>query len=136
MIIAVDFDGTLCEHKYPDIGKPNEELISLLINIQKAGTRIILWTCRSGEYLKRALAWCGRQGLLIDAANEDIESVKNSDFGREKSCKVYADIYIDDRNCLISQFINPLGGTNETPIPNNDSSQLPKQPTRRSDSKS
>ena len=27
-IIAVDFDGTLCENKWPDIGKPNEKIIS------------------------------------------------------------------------------------------------------------
>lgn len=24
-IIAVDFDGTLCENKWPEIGMPNEE---------------------------------------------------------------------------------------------------------------
>ena len=26
-VIAVDFDGTLCENKYPKIGEPNRELI-------------------------------------------------------------------------------------------------------------
>lgn len=29
-IIAVDFDGTLCENKWPEIGMPNEELIEYL----------------------------------------------------------------------------------------------------------
>lgn len=29
-IIAVDFDGTLCENKWPEIGAANEELIEYL----------------------------------------------------------------------------------------------------------
>lgn len=29
-IIAVDFDGTLCENKWPEIGMPNEEVIEYL----------------------------------------------------------------------------------------------------------
>ena len=32
MIIAVDFDGTLCENDYPRIGRPNTKLINHLIN--------------------------------------------------------------------------------------------------------
>lgn len=34
-IIAVDFDGTLCENKWPEIGEPNTELISYLIEMRK-----------------------------------------------------------------------------------------------------
>jgi hypothetical protein len=34
-IIAVDFDGTLCENKWPEIGEPNTELIGYLIMMQK-----------------------------------------------------------------------------------------------------
>ena len=29
-IIAVDFDGTMCENKWPEIGEPNLELIAYL----------------------------------------------------------------------------------------------------------
>ncbi len=29
MIICCDFDGTLCEHSFPLIGKPNMELIHI-----------------------------------------------------------------------------------------------------------
>ena len=36
-IIAVDFDGTLCENKWPEIGMPNEELIEYLKKRQANG---------------------------------------------------------------------------------------------------
>ena len=49
-IIAVDFDGTLCENRYPEIGKPNEKVINYLIKRQKEGDKLILWTCRCGCY--------------------------------------------------------------------------------------
>jgi len=41
-IIAVDFDGTLCEDKWPTIGDPNLDLIRYLIDQQKSGARLIL----------------------------------------------------------------------------------------------
>ena len=105
MLIAVDFDGTLCEHEYPAIGEANWELINAIKQATRNNHKIILWTCRSGHYLEQAVAWCKEQGLEIASVNEDIESVKNSKFGKEKSCKVYADVYIDDRNMSISRFI-------------------------------
>lgn len=58
-IIAVDFDGTLCENKWPEIGEPNTELISYLIEMRKTfDAKIILWTCRAGEMLDKAVNWC------------------------------------------------------------------------------
>ena len=50
-IIAVDFDGTLCEDKWPKIGTMNDELILWLVWRQRHGAYIILWTCREGEKL-------------------------------------------------------------------------------------
>lgn len=46
---AVDFDGTLCENAYPEIGAPNLPLIDKLISCRRLGAKIILWTCREGE---------------------------------------------------------------------------------------
>lgn len=45
-IIAVDFDGVLCENKYPEIGLPNEKIFEYLESEKKKGTKLILWTCR------------------------------------------------------------------------------------------
>ena len=43
-IIAVDFDGTLVENKWPEIGAPIEKNIAKVKAEQEAGAKIILWT--------------------------------------------------------------------------------------------
>ena len=60
-IIAVDFDGTLCENKWPEIGMPNEELIEYLKKRQANGEKLILWTSRNEEQTKAAVEWCKEQ---------------------------------------------------------------------------
>ena len=94
MIIAVDFDGTLCESQFPDIGVPNTELINWLKGCQKEGVSLILWTCRCDEYLTQAVEWCKEHGLVFDAVNDNLPRIIEK-FGT--NCrKVVADIYIDD----------------------------------------
>lgn len=96
-IIAVDFDGTLCENKWPEIGEPNTELIGYLIMMQKTvGAKIILWTCRIGEMLDRAVNWCSEHGLEFDAVNENLPHIIER-FGSDTR-KIFANMYIDDRN--------------------------------------
>ena len=94
-IIAVDFDGTLCENKWPGIGAANRELITYLQDRQKAGAKLILWTCRTGDRLREAVEWCKEHGLVFDAINDDIPDVI-SEFG-PSGRKVFATEYIDDR---------------------------------------
>lgn len=75
-IIAVNFDGTLCENKWPEIGEPNTELISYLIEMRKTfDAKIILWTCRAGEMLDKAVNWCSEHGLEFDAVNENLPHI-------------------------------------------------------------
>lgn len=57
-IIAVDFDGTLCENKWPEIGEANEDMIYYLRKRQAEGDKLILWTCRVGDMLRKAINWC------------------------------------------------------------------------------
>ena len=97
MIIAVDFDGTLVEHRYPDIGKTIVKTLSLVRQAQSAGHKIILYTCRGGEDLLEAITWCKDRGIELAAVNEDVPEVKDSEFGKSKSSKPFADIYLDDR---------------------------------------
>lgn len=96
-IIAVDFDGTLCENCFPDIGDPNEELIEYIKERQKNGDKVILWTCRKGSTLADALYWCAEQGLIFDAVNTNLYEMVNVFRGDTR--KVFADEYIDDRMC-------------------------------------
>ena len=94
-IIAVDFDGTLCENKWPGIGAANVPLFNYLFERKKLGAKLILWTCRTNERLGEAIQWCGEYGLYFDAINEDIPDVI-SEFG-PSGRKVFATEYIDDR---------------------------------------
>ena len=97
-VIAVDFDGTLCENMYPKIGEANTELISQLIEAQKDGAEVILWTCRTGQRLKEAVAWSKRQGLRFDYVNRNTsERIKAY---RSDCRKISADVYIDDRSAV------------------------------------
>ena len=98
MIIAVDFDGTLCYHRYPDIGEAKSWVIDELKKKIVEGHKIILWTCRDGIMLDKAVAWCKDWGVVFDAVNEDLPEIKDS--FKYKSCKVYADVYLDDRNII------------------------------------
>lgn len=58
MIYAVDFDGTLCTNEFPEIGKPNKDLIDYLIRERINGNKVILNTMREGDNLKNAIEWC------------------------------------------------------------------------------
>lgn len=96
-IIAVDFDGTLCENKWPEIGEPNTKLIGYLIEMRKTfGAQIILWTCRVGEMLDKAVNWCSEHGLEFDAVNENLPHIVEY-FGSDTR-KIFANMYIDDCN--------------------------------------
>ena len=94
-IIAVDFDATLCTNKWPEIGKPNEDLIMYLQQHKRSGGKLILWTNRVEERLDEAVAWCKKFGLIFDAVNENLQDVIDT-FGSD-SRKVFAHEYIDDR---------------------------------------
>lgn len=74
-IIAVDFDGTLCENKWPEIGMPNEELIEYLKKRQANGEKLILWTSRNEEQTKKAVEWCKKYGLIFDAVNDNLPEI-------------------------------------------------------------
>ena len=99
--VAVDFDGTLCEHRFPKIGLvyPEHFRVHELIRLHaRRGCRIILWTCREdipeGDFLTQAVNWCKEHNIPIDYVNENPEC----NFGYpEKVRKIVADIYIDDK---------------------------------------
>lgn len=95
IIYAVDFDGTLCESKFPEIGSPNIGLINRLIKKRKKGNKLILWTCRVNERLEEAVEWCRKFGLEFDAVNENLPEIVA--YWGSESRKVFADVYIDDK---------------------------------------
>jgi hypothetical protein len=97
-IIAVDFDGTLCEHCFPAIGAEVPKAFAVLKELQAAGHRLILWTMRndgrtdgSGPVLTEAVEWCRERGVEFWALNGNPEQGAWS-----QSPKAYAQLYIDD----------------------------------------
>lgn len=94
-VIAVDFDGTLCQNLWPDIGRPNTELILRLMQAREFGQKVILWTCREGQLLKDAIAWCKSFGLEFDAVNANLP--ERIALYKTDPRKVGADLYLDDR---------------------------------------
>lgn len=96
----MDFDGILCENKFPEIGAPNYEVISLVQQLIDKGHEVILWTTRNGEELVAAVDWCGKYGLHF--ANVNGPATSNREEYRDRypteSRKIYADVYIDDHN--------------------------------------
>lgn len=95
MTIAVDFDGTIVEHRYPEIGKEKTFAIQTLRQLQQEGHQIILFTSREGELLDKAVAFCRERGLEFYAVNAN--QPEDAMF-RNRTRKVIADVYIDDRN--------------------------------------
>lgn len=96
MIIAVDFDGTIVEHCYPEIGKEIPFATTTLKMLIADRHQLILWTVRRGELLQAAVDWCRERGVEFYAVNKNFpEEVVEND-----GCynKVNAELFIDDRN--------------------------------------
>lgn len=95
--IAVDFDGTIVKHRYPEIGEEIPFATDTLRMLIREHHRLILWTVREGKLLQDAIDWCHERGVDFWAVNRDYpeeEAEKNNHFSR----KVKADYFIDDRN--------------------------------------
>lgn len=95
MIIAIDFDGTIVEHKYPAIGPERPFAFDTLKALQKKGHRLIMWTHRSGQTLDEAVKYCKDNGLEFYAINKSYPEEK---WDNQFSRKINADLYVDDRN--------------------------------------
>lgn len=92
VIIAVDFDGTVVEHDYPDVGRDVPGAVAGLRELaSKYEARLILWTMRSGQTLDDAKAWYAKHGIPLFGVNGNPDQHKWTD-----SPKAFAQIYIDD----------------------------------------
>jgi hypothetical protein len=94
MVIAVDFDGTIVEHEYPRIGAPIPFAIETLLQLQKDGHTLIMWTVREGGLLKEASDYCAKKGLIFYAYNKNHPEEDRANAAR----KLDAELFIDDKN--------------------------------------
>lgn len=96
MKISIDFDGTIVEHRYPEIGKEVPFATLTLKKMIEDGHVLVLNTAREGELLDEAVEWCAERGVEFFAVNKNYpeETPDSPDYSR----KIKADIYVDDRN--------------------------------------
>ena len=93
--VAVDFDGTLAVTRYPKIIRPKKYMINKIKRMKKRGWKVVLNTCRSGDYLSDAVLYCALYGLQFDAVNENLPE-RIEAWGND-SRKISCDIFYDDR---------------------------------------
>jgi hypothetical protein len=92
--IAVDFDGTIVEDRYPAIGKSRTFAFDTLKRLQNDGHRLILWTYRSGEKLEEAVNFCKENGIEFYAVNKNFPE---EEYNEQTPRKLHVDIFIEDR---------------------------------------
>lgn len=92
--ICVDFDGTLCDHQYPRIGKENEHCFEVMCKwTTQYNVGWILDTMRSGEELEQAVKWCEERDMKFYGIGSN-PTQKTWTI----SPKAYGVFSIDDRN--------------------------------------
>lgn len=91
-LIAVDFDGTVVTHAYPEVGD-DAGAVPVLRELTDNGCRLILYTMRSGELLDKAVKWFRDREIPLYAINENPSQQRWT-----SSPKIHADLYIDDSN--------------------------------------
>jgi len=95
MIIAVDFDGTICTDTskiYPEVGVPKPWAREVLARLKRHGHTIIIWTCRYlPDDLEKMMTFLRDYEVPHDYVNQN--DPKNP---FQPWPKVYADVYIDD----------------------------------------
>jgi hypothetical protein len=107
LFLAIDFDGTIVEHQFPRIGTILPDAKETINRLYEEGHKIIIWTCRNNTEpshypdpnweqapLTEVVNFLRRNGIKFHSINENHPDIG---FWLE-SRKVFADVYIDDRN--------------------------------------
>lgn len=90
--IGIDFDGTMVDHKYPEIGQPLEGAIDVVKELISAGHKLILYTMRNNERLAQAVEYLEENDLEFYAVNDN----PSQKYWAADSRKIFCNIYIDD----------------------------------------
>ena len=89
-IIALDFDGTVVTHAYPEVGE-DIGAVAVLKELVAQEDKLILWTMRSGTLLEDAVAWFKKHDIPLWSINENPSQKEWTE-----SPKLHADLLIDD----------------------------------------
>lgn len=106
--IAIDFDGTCVDHRYPEVGPPAPMAVEVMQQLVASGHKLILYTMRSGDGLEDAKKWFAENSIELYGIQYDPEQATWT-----TSNKCHADICIDDRNLgcpvrMVPEFQSPV----------------------------
>lgn len=95
MIIAIDFDGTIVEDIYPEIGEPKIFAFETMKEMQKAHHQLILWTTREGDELEAAVDFCRKNDIQFYAVNNSYPEDK---YDESISRKINCEVFVSNKN--------------------------------------
>lgn len=98
MTIAIDFDGTIVEDRYPEIGRERPFATDTLKMLIADRHKLILWSVREGQALDEAVEWCKERGVEFYAVNRDYPEERGKENNNHFSRKLKVDLFVDDRN--------------------------------------
>ena len=99
LIIAIDFDGTIVKDEFPEIGEMIPGAKENINKLKKEGYTIIIWTCRAGVKLAKAVLWLAENEIKYDYINQSCK-MNVAKYGGVDTRKIYANLYIDDRGLM------------------------------------
>lgn len=94
-IIAIDFDGTIVEDRYPEIGELKHNSKEVINKLYGEGYTIIIWTCRTYLKMLEAVEFLVKNGIKYHQINENCPKNVHK-YGGSNPRKISANIYIDD----------------------------------------
>lgn len=95
LVLAIDFDGTIAEEKWPEVGELRYEAKKYINQLHQDGHKIVINTCRSGVYEGMAEQFLLDNAIAFDYINCNLPE-KILEF-KQDCRKISADIYIDDK---------------------------------------
>lgn len=98
LIVAVDFDSTLCPYRPYEVNVDSDLIRSLVRELHHYGCTIIIWTAAEDERHESIKEWLKKNNIPFDHFNEDSPKTKY------KSRKVYANAFLDDRAGLLQMY--------------------------------
>jgi len=107
LIVAVDFDGTIVEESFPEIGQLKPKVLDVVNTLHELGVRWIIWTCRGNVpdpnngrvYVNEMKEFLDKLKFPYEKINENVDGM---DFVTSR--KIYYDYLIDDK--LLNGEIN------------------------------
>ena len=105
LYICIDFDGTIVDHAYPNIGAPVPDAIKWMKRWIELDAQLILFTMRSNEDLNEAIRYLNANDLKFYGYNHNPTQREWTN-----SPKAHGHIYIDDAafGCPLIQHLGFL----------------------------